>query len=73
MTSMGDLRIEREEEEKIHMGEACKDSIVFVVDDQPMNVEVLELLLEKKLDRTCISAHSGNEAIQKMTALLRKN
>ena len=63
---------EREEEEKINFGRVCNDSIVFVVDDQPMNVEVLELLLEKKLDRTCISAHSGKEAIQKMTSLLRK-
>ena len=61
-----------EEEEKIDMGRLNNESVVFVVDDQAMNVEVLEMLLEKKLGRTCISAYSGHEAIQKTTSLLRK-
>lgn len=73
ITSMRDryFRI-MEEEEKIDMGRLNNESVVFVVDDQAMNVEVLEMLLEKKLGRTCISAYSGHEAIQKTTSLLRK-
>ena len=46
--------------------------IIYLVDDQPMNVEVLKSMLEKKLERNVECFHSGQEAIRRLRTLLRE-
>ena len=59
----------RYEEEKIEMRAAEADQHVMIVDDHPMNVDVLEQLLVHKLGKNVITCLSGQQAID---ALLEK-
>ena len=41
-----------------------QERLVVAVDDHPMNIDVLENLLVKKLERDVICCHSGEEALR---------
>ena len=63
-----------EEEEKVAVQEESSKppaSIILLVDDQPMNLVVLKLMLDKKLDRNVKCFYSGYEAIQGLKAIMR--
>ena len=41
----------------------------MAVDDQPMNIDVLEMLLVKKLEREVVFCMSGEQAIEEVKSL----
>ena len=51
-----------EEEEKIVLCE----KLIIAVDDQPMNIDVLEMILAKKLEREVVCCYSGETAISRI-------
>ena len=52
------------EEEEKHPVIPDQEKLIVVVDDHPMNIDVLENLLVKKLDRNVICCLSGEEALR---------
>ena len=62
------------EEEKVESAvcDLSSSNTIVVVDDQPMNIEVLQNLLLKKLDRNCVTAYSGREALKRATELVEE-
>ena len=57
------------EEEKI----SFTDKLIVAVDDQPMNIDVLEMVLVKKLDRDVICCSSGEEAIREIRRIAQRS
>ena len=45
----------------------------MAVDDQPMNIDVLEMLLVKKLDRDVVSCSSGEEAMREIQRIAERS
>ena len=45
---------------------------IIAVDDQAMNIEVLRMLLEKKLDRMVECFYSGEEALEGLLSLAQE-
>ena len=45
-------------------GQREERSLILIVDDQPMNIEILKFLLEKKLNRETLVFYSGEKAIE---------
>ena len=58
-------RVIAEEEEKI----SFQERFIVAVDDQPMNIDVLEMLLVKKLEREVVFCMSGEQAIEEVKSL----
>ena len=60
---------EIEEEEKISFAE----KFILAVDDHPMNLDVLEMMLVKKLDRSVTCCNSGEEGIREVRRIAEKS
>ena len=54
------------EEEEKQPAIPDRERLIVAVDDHPMNIDVLEYLLVKKLDRNVICCLSGEEALRQV-------
>ena len=68
---IGGRRSSKEEEVEEEEKEARE--VILLVDDQPMNIEVLRMLLTKKLNKEVEFYYSGHDAIQGLNNIIRQH